>query len=499
MTTNLKKTFLTGMCALIGGTALWLSTGHAVDGVKSDTKPAPAKASVTISRTPIAKETKAATSFAPVVKKVGPAVVNIHTSKTAKLTGKEGMNSFEQLFGRRGGPRQMPAPYKQRSLGSGVVVTADGYILTNDHVVDGADEIKVTFEKDKTEYTAKVIGRDPKTDIAVLKIDAKDLPASTLGDSETLEVGDRVMAVGNPFGIGQTVTMGIVSALGRGGMGIEDYEDFIQTDASINPGNSGGALVDMEGRLVGINTAILSRSGGNQGLGFAVPVNLVRHVMDELVKSGKVSRGYLGVMIQDVTPDLAKNFNLKETTGALVSEVTENSAAGEAGLKPGDVIIEFNGKQIRDGRSLRNNAGLLSPGTKTDVKVLRDGKERTFKVALRELPGEKATASNGSASEGSEEVLAGVGVGDLTADVRQQLKLPAYVKGAIITEVTPGSAAYDAGLREGDVVQEINRKPITGAEDAVKATSNVKERLTLVRVWSKGGSRFMVVDETKQK
>jgi serine protease Do len=307
------------------------------------------------------------------------------------------------------------------------------------------------------------------------------------------------MAVGNPFGIGQTVTMGIVSALGRGGMGIEDYEDFIQTDASINPGNSGGALVDMEGRLVGINTAILSRSGGNQGVGFAVPVNLVRHVMDELVKSGKVSRGYLGVMIQDVTPELAKTFNLKETTGALIGEVTEDSAAAEAGLKPGDVITEFNGKKIRDGRSLRNNAGLLSPGTKTDVKVLRDGKERTFKVALRELPGEKATASNGSAGEGAEEVLAGVGVGDLTPELRQQLKLPPHVKGAIITDIAPNSAAYDAGLREGDVIQEINRRPIASAEEAVKATSNVKERRTLVRAWGNGGSRFIVVDETKQK
>ena len=498
MSTNIKKTFLTATTAVIGGTLLWLSNSHAVDGVK-ETKPAAGRANVTVSSAPISKETKGATSYAPIAKKISPAVVNINTSKTAKLTGMEGMNPFEQFFGRRGMPRQAPAPFKVRNLGSGVVISPDGYILTNDHVVDGADEIKITFERDKTEYAAKVIGRDPKTDIAVLKIDAKDLPAATIGDSDTLEIGDGVMAVGNPFGIGQTVTVGIVSALGRGGMGIEDYEDFIQTDASINPGNSGGALVDMEGRLVGINTAILSRSGGNQGVGFAVPVNLVRHVMDELVKSGKVSRGYLGVMIQDVTPDLAKTFNLKETTGALVGEVTENSAASDAGLKPGDVIVEFNGKKVRDGRSLRNNAGLLSPGTKTEVKLLRDGKEKTVKLTLRELPGDKSTASSSTDSEGSDEVLAGVGVGDLTPELRQQSKLPSHVKGAIITDINPGSAAYDAGLREGDVIQEINRKPITSAEDAVKATTNVKERKTLVRVFSNGGSRFIVVDETKQK
>ena len=499
MNTSLKKTFVTAITAIIGGTALWLSTGQAVDGVKGDTKPAPSKASVTVDNAPIAKETKVATSFAPIVKKVAPAVVSIHTSKTARLRGMEGMNPFEQFFGVPRGQRRAPVPFKERSLGSGVVVTPDGYILTNDHVVDGADEIKVTFEKDKTEHLAKVVGRDPKTDIAVLKIDAKNLPVATLGDSETIEVGDRVMAVGNPFGIGQTVTVGIVSAVGRGGIGIEDYEDFIQTDASINPGNSGGALVDMEGRLVGINTAILSRSGGNQGLGFAVPVTLARHVMDELVKSGKITRGYLGVLIQDVTPELAKTFNLKDTTGALISEITENSAAGEAGLKPGDVVTEFNGKKIRDGRSLRNSAGLLSPGTKTDVKVLRDGKERTFKVALRELPGEKSVAAGNPDGEATEEALAGVGVGDLTPELRQQLKLPAHIKGAIITDINPGSAAYDAGLREGDVIQEINRKPITSAEDAVTATTNVKERRTLVRAWGNGGSRFIVVDETKQK
>src|SRR6185369_12358595 len=258
---------------------------------------------------------------------------------------------------------------------------------TNNHVVDGADEIKVARDKEKTEYTAKIVGRDPKTDIALLKIDAKDLPFATLADSDKIEVGDVVLAIGNPFGIGQTVTMGIVSATKRGNIGIEDYEDFIQTDASINPGNSGGALVDAEGRVIGINTAILSRTGGNQGVGFAVPINLVRSVMEQLTKEGKVVRGYLGVSIQDITPELARQFNLSsDAAGALVSGVTEKSAAAEAGLKSGDVIIEFDGKPVQDSRDLKLMVGRTSPGAKVSVKVLSDGKEKSLQVALKEMP-----------------------------------------------------------------------------------------------------------------
>jgi len=296
---------------------------------------------------PLSVEARPNLSFAPVIKQVGPSVVNIYTNKTTRAD--QGMAPFlDDPFLRRffGGPfESIPRERKEQALGSGVIVSTDGYILTNNHVVEGADEIKVALNDNKTTYDAKLVGTDPQTDIAVIKVNAKDLPAITLTDSDNVQVGDVVLAIGNPFGIGQTVTMGIVSAKGRGGMGIVDYEDFIQTDASINPGNSGGALVDATGRLIGINQSIISRSGGNQGVGFSVPVNLAKYVMERLVADGKVTRGYLGVMIQPVTDDLAKAFELKDNSGALVGDVTEDSPAEEAGLKEGDVITEFNGKK----------------------------------------------------------------------------------------------------------------------------------------------------------
>src|SRR5437660_7366945 len=275
--------------------------------------------SIAVNDSPLERQTKFTTSFAPVVKKVAPSVVNVFTTKTVRNPMPEITPFFDDPFFRRffGSPfgdnegRRQPRTFKERSLGSGVIVTKDGYILTNNHVVDGADEIKVARDKDKKQFTAKVVGRDPKTDIVVLKIEASEMPFITFADSDKLEVGDVALALGNPFGIGQTVTMGIVSATGRGGMGIEDYEDFIQTDAAINPGNSGGALVDAEGRLVGLNTAILSRSGGSQGVGFAIPSNIARTVMESLIAHGHVTRGYLGGSIQHVTPALAQEFKLK--------------------------------------------------------------------------------------------------------------------------------------------------------------------------------------------
>src|SRR6266540_5522416 len=309
---------------------------------------------VAVSDTPLERQTKFTASFSPVVKKVAPSVVNVFTTKTVRNPWPEVTPFFDDPFFRRffGQPfgdnegRRQPRTFKERSLGSGVIVTRDGYLLTNNHVVDGADEIKAARDKDKKQFTARVVGRDPKTDIAVLKIDAKDLPFITFADSDKLEVGDVVLALGNPFGIGQTVTMGIVSATGRGGMNIEDYEDFIQTDAAINPGNSGGALVDAEGRLIGINTAILSRTGGNQGIGFAIPVNLARDVMNSLVTDGKVTRGYFGVMIQDLTPALARKLDLKQRNGALVGDVVPKSPADKAGIQSGDVVTELDGKPV---------------------------------------------------------------------------------------------------------------------------------------------------------
>ena len=312
----------------------------------------------------------------------------------------------------------------------------------------------------------------------------------------TFAVGDVVLAIGNPFGIGQTVTTGIVSAKGRANMGL-DYEDFIQTDAAINPGNSGGALVDAYGRLVGINTAILSRSGGNQGIGFAIPVKLANSVMDSLVKDGRVTRSYIGVMIQDMTPALARQFGVKENTGALVGEVKPNDPADKAGLKSGDVLVEFDGRPVNDGRNLRLQVAQGKPGSTVNVKVMRDGKARTLKLTLKELPGDKQLAGQSKHDGDNQEALAGVAVTDLDTATRQQFGIPADVKGVVVAEVEPGSAAYEAGLRPGSVIQEINRQPVKTAEDAIKLTENVKDKTTLLRVWNKGGSRYVVVDESK--
>jgi serine protease Do len=455
---------------------------------------------------PIARDAGSHNSFSPVVKKVAPGVVKVFTTTRIHNTGFSGVpeNGMDDMLRRFFGdqsenrvPRRNYSPPRQQGIGSGVVVTKDGYILTNNHVVDGADQVKVALQ-DGREFTAKVIGRDPKSDVAVIKVDAKDLPAVPMADSDKVEVGDVVLAVGNPFGIGQTVTTGIVSATGRSGATGLDYEDFIQTDAAINPGNSGGALVDAEGRLIGLNTAILSRSGGNQGIGFAIPANLARDVMQGLIKDGHVTRGYLGVMIQDVTPSLAKEFKLKESgAGALVSDVTADSPAEKAGLKSGDVIVEFDGKKVTDSRHLKLEVARVHPGQNIPVKVLRDGSNKTIQVAVREIPGAERLAKNDSQGKGDDNgTLNGVTVGDLDRGARQQFDLPANIKGVVVTDVAPDSAAAEAGLKPGDVIQEINKKPVRTAEEAVKLTENTDNKSTLLRVWRNGGSHFVVVDES---
>jgi len=454
---------------------------------------------------PITRDAGGHASFAPMVKKVAPGVVKVFTTtrmhNTAFNETPDGMDDmlrrfFGNPFEGRGPRRNLNMP-RQTGIGSGVIVTKDGYILTNNHVVDGADEVKVALS-DGRDFTAKVIGRDPKSDVAVIKIDAKDLPTVPMADSEKVEVGDVVVAIGNPFGIGQTVTTGIVSATGRAGTTGLDYEDFIQTDAAINPGNSGGALVDTEGRLIGINTAILSRSGGNQGIGFAIPANLARDVMEGLVKDGHVTRGYLGVMIQDVTPALAKEFKLKENGGALIGEVTPDSPAEKAGLKAGDIITDFDGKKVTDSRHLKLEVARIQPGHNAEVKALRDGSSKTFEVAVRELPGTERLAKRDSKDQDADTgTLNGVTVGDLDRGARQQYDLPSNLsKGVVVTDVAPDSAAAEAGLRPGDVIQEINRKPVHNAEEAVKMTEKTDSKTTLLRVWRNGGSQFVVVDES---
>src|SRR6267378_3688835 len=459
---------------------------------------------IPVDERPVTRELGGRNSFAPVVKKVGPAVVKVFTTTkmhNTAFSGPPGMDDFFRRFfgdefeGRS--PRRNFGTPRQQGIGSGVITTKDGYILTNNHVVDGADEVKVTLQ-DGREFTAKVIGRDPKSDVAVIKIDAKDLPAISMADSDKVEVGDVMLAVGNPFGIGQTVTTGIVSATGRAGAVGLDYEDFIQTDAAINPGNSGGALVDAEGRLIGINTAILSRSGGNQGIGFAIPVNLARGVMESLVKDGHVTRGYLGVMIQDVTPDLATEFKLKDSSGALVGDVTPKSPAEKAGLRNGDIIVEFNGKKVIDSRHLKLEVARITPGESVPVKILRDGSTKNLEVKVKEMPGTENLAKNDDQNKNEDNgTLNGVTVGDLDSRARQQFDLPANVKGVVITDVQQDSAAAEAGLKPGDVIQEINRQPVKTAEEAVHLTEKPDTKRTLLRVWRNGGSRYLVVDESK--
>jgi serine protease Do len=457
-----------------------------------------------VDESPLPREIGGHSSFAPVVKKVAPGVVKVFTTtklhNTAFNGAPDGMDDlFRRFFGdpsQGRNPRRESGMPRQQGIGSGVIATKDGYVLTNNHVVDGADEVKVALQ-DGREFTAKVIGRDPKTDVAVIKIDAKDLPAVPMADSDKVEVGDVVLAVGNPFGIGQTVTTGIVSATGRGGAIGLDYEDFIQTDAAINPGNSGGALVDAEGRLIGINTAILSRSGGNQGIGFAIPVNLARDVMGSLVKDGRVTRGYLGVKIQDVTPALAKEFKLKDAHGALVDDITPRSPAEKAGIKSGDLILEFNGRKVSDSRHLKLEVARIQPGEAVPVKILRDGDTKTLDVTVKELPGTEDLAKNDNGHNDDSGTLNGVAVGDLDNNARQQFELPNTVKGVVVTEVDPSSAAAEAGLKPGDVIQEINRKPVKTAEEAVQLTEKATDKTTLLRIWRNGGSHFVVVDESK--
>ena len=446
---------------------------------------------------PVARETRPAVSYTSVVKKVAPNVVNIYTARNSRGDGRVPMLD-DPIFRRFFGPLEgIPRERRQRSLGSGVIVTEDGYILTNNHVVENADEIKVVFADGQQEFSATVVGTDPETDIAVIKVEGKTLPAITTGNSDLLEVGDVVLAIGNPFGVGQTVTEGIVSAKSRGGMGIVDYEDFIQTDASINPGNSGGGLVDTEGRLVGVNTAILSQSGGNQGIGFAVPINLVRYVMEQIVTEGKVTRGYLGVVLQPVTPELAAEFKLPKPMGALVSDVSPRSPAARAGLKEGDVIIEFNGKKVIDSRSLRLAASQMKPGTEATVKVVRDGKERTFTVTLGELPNQRLSRTGRPEGRGPNTepgFLPGVQIADLDARARSELKVPEEIRGGVlVTDVVPTSPAASAGLRAGDVILEINRKPVSNVNEARKLARDSKGERTLLRVWSDGGTRYVAV------
>jgi serine protease Do len=470
-------------------------------------EPAPA---INVDTTPIVRDVKAVTSFAPVVKKAAPSVVNIFSTHIIheRLYRNPMFNDplFRQFFGDPSGQddgNQRERTRREQSLGSGIIISPDGYILTANHVVEGMDEIKVAIPDSKQEYTAKVVGADPPTDVAVLKIDATGLSAITLGDSDQLEVGDVVLAIGNPFNVGQSVTMGIVSAVGRNGLaGFNQYQDFIQTDAAINPGNSGGALVDAEGRLIGINTMIKSSSMGNEGIGFAVPVNLARHVMERLISGGKVARGFLGIHMQDVDAGLAPFFKLSSQNGVLVDDVMPGTPADKAGIKPGDFVTEFNGKAVDDGNSLQLKISESAPGSDATMKLIRNGTATTVTAKLAELPIE--VAQNNSAptvpASTKADALDGVSFADLDREARQALKTPANLQGALVAEVNPDSNAAEAGLHRGDIILEINRQLVRDAETAVKMCEQAKGKRILVRVWRHrgglDGTRWLTVDNT---
>jgi len=436
-----------------------------------------------------------ATGFAPIISKVVPAVVNVSSTKVINNT--QGNSSFfsdpffRQFFGDQFQQFDVPKQQRAEALGSGVIVSADGYILTNNHVVEGADVVRVSLA-DKREFKARIIGTDPRTDIAVLKVDAKNLPVLALGDSSMAQVGNFVLAVGNPFSLSETVTSGIISATGRGDLGIEDYEDFIQTDASINPGNSGGALVNVNGELIGINTAILTGDGsrGNQGVGFAIPINMARTVMDQILKNGRVIRGYLGARIQPVTPEIAKAFGLKEPYGALLGDVDAKGPAGKSGLQRGDIVLDMNGQRITETYNFRLKVAMTAPNTPVDLKVYRDGVTKDYTVTLGELPSqpEKKEEATGSPSS----ALQGLNVETLTPQIASQLGLPADTYGVVVDGVDQGSLAEETGLSRGDVIQEVDHQKVANMADFSRVVRQSKGESLLLLV-NRGGNTMYVI------
>jgi len=477
--------------AAVGAALFWGGQSLPVSHASSGTPPTATAVALPI--------TPAASGFTEVAKAVTPAVVNITTVTGEKVSDRrkvpdELRDRMEEFFG---GPRGFRGPqgpgeprgHRGGGQGSGVIVSADGYVLTNNHVIDGAQEVTVTLP-DKREFKGAIVGADPKTDLAVVKIDGQNLPAVTWGDATKLQVGEYVLAVGNPFGLNSTVTLGIVSALGRGRMGITQYEDFIQTDAAINPGNSGGALVNTRGELVGINTAIFSQTGGYQGVGFAVPTSMSKPIYESLIKNGKVVRGYLGVGIQDLSQDLAKSFGIKNAKGALVSDVKEESPADQAGLKQGDVITAYQGSPVEDAVALQRVVTRTVVGSKVPVTVIRDGHEKNLTVTI----GEQSDTTKVAKAETSEAdyAFAGVAVQDLDRETAKELGLKGKAQGVVVTGIEPESGAEKAGLMTGDVIREINRQPVKSVKEFEKASSAIKKgENVLILIDRRGNALFL--------
>jgi Do/DeqQ family serine protease len=435
------------------------------------------------------------TSYAPIVESVAPAVVTVRVEKRASAVATQFPdNDLFRFFGREFQlPRQQRIP-RQSGLGSGVVTSADGYILTNNHVIEGADRVRVELT-DKRSFDAKVVGTDPASDLAVLKIDATDLPTVSIGDSNGVRVGDVVLAIGNPLGVGQTVTMGIISAKGRAtGVGDGSYEDFLQTDAPINQGNSGGALISLTGELVGINSQIMTPTGGNIGLGFAIPSNMAREVMQQLKTEGVVSRGKLGVSVQSVTADIAASLRLPSASGALISSVEPGSGAARAGLKQGDVVTALNGEPVPDSNALRNRVAGTKPGSTVTLDVHRDGATESIRATLGALEPTRARATAGDGgSDGSQFGATGMAVSPLTPDVARELGLSDRKAGVVVREVNPDGTAAAAGLRPGDIISQVNGAPVKTPGELQSALGASSDRPALLLVTRENADIFLAL------